>query len=46
MIPDIDIWRCAALMLKRYGDTADIEAAGSLSSRIGTKSFMRKLERR
>lgn len=27
MIPDIDIWRCAALMIKRYGDTADIEAA-------------------
>lgn len=27
MIPDIDIWRCAALMIKRYGETADIEAA-------------------
>ena len=27
MIPDIDIWRCAALVLKHYGDTADIEAA-------------------
>ena len=27
MIPDIEIWRCAALMLKRYGDIADIEAA-------------------
>lgn len=27
MIPDIDIWRCAALMIKGYGKTADIEAA-------------------
>jgi hypothetical protein len=27
MTPDIDIWRCAALMIKGYGDTADIEAA-------------------
>jgi hypothetical protein len=27
MIPDIDIWRCAAVMIKHYGDTADIEAA-------------------
>jgi hypothetical protein len=27
MIPDIDIWRSAALMIKGYGDTADIEAA-------------------
>lgn len=27
MIPDIDIWRAAALMIKHYGDTADIEAA-------------------
>jgi hypothetical protein len=28
MIPDIDIWRAAALMIKQYGDTADLEAAG------------------
>ena len=28
MIPDIDIWRCAALMIKQYGDNAAIEAAG------------------
>ena len=28
MIPDIDIWRAAALMIKHYGDTADLEAAG------------------
>lgn len=27
MIPDLDIWRAAALMIKHYGDTADIEAA-------------------
>ena len=27
VIPDINIWRCATLMIKRYGDTADIEAA-------------------
>ena len=27
MILDIDIWRTAALMIKHYGDTADIETA-------------------
>jgi hypothetical protein len=27
MIPGIDIWRVANLMLKRYGDEADIESA-------------------
>ena len=27
MIPEIDIWRTAALMIEHYGDTADIEAA-------------------
>ena len=27
MIPEIDIWRVADLMLKRYGDEADIESA-------------------
>jgi hypothetical protein len=27
MIPEIDIWRVANLMLKRYGDKADIESA-------------------
>jgi len=27
MIPEIDIWRVAYLMLKRYGDEADIETA-------------------
>jgi hypothetical protein len=27
VIPEIDIWRVAALMLKHYGDEADIESA-------------------
>ena len=27
MIPEIDIWRVANLMLKRYGEEADIESA-------------------
>ena len=27
MIPEVDIWRVANLMLKRYGDEADIESA-------------------
>jgi hypothetical protein len=27
MIPEIDIWRVATLMLQRYGDEADIENA-------------------
>ena len=27
MIPEIDIWRIANLMLKCYGDEADIESA-------------------
>ena len=27
LIPEIDIWRVANLMLKRYGDEADIENA-------------------
>ena len=27
MIPEIDIWRVANLMLKHYGDEADIESA-------------------
>ena len=27
MIPEIDIWCVANLMLKRYGDEADIESA-------------------
>ena len=27
MIPEIDIWRAATLMLKRYGDSAHTESA-------------------
>jgi hypothetical protein len=27
VIPDIDIWRCAALMVNNYGDEAAMEAA-------------------
>jgi len=27
MISDIDIWRCAALMINNYGSEADTEAA-------------------
>jgi hypothetical protein len=27
MVPEIDIWRVANLMLKRYGDEVDIESA-------------------
>ena len=27
MIPEIDIWRIANLMMKRYGEEADIETA-------------------
>ena len=27
MIPEIDIWRVAKLMLERYGDQAEVESA-------------------
>jgi hypothetical protein len=27
VIPEIDIWRVANLMLKRYGDNAEVESA-------------------
>jgi len=27
MIPDINIWRVANLMIKRYGDLAEVESA-------------------
>jgi len=36
VIPEIDIWRIAYLMLKRYGDEADIE------TRYGPKSLLRR----
>jgi hypothetical protein len=28
MIPDVDTWRSALVMVKRYGDDAMLEAAG------------------
>ena len=34
MIADIDIWRCAALMINNYGDTADIEAASEADAML------------
>jgi hypothetical protein len=34
MIPDIDIWRCAALMITNYGDAADIEAATEVDAML------------
>jgi hypothetical protein len=27
MIPEVDIWRVAKLMLQRYGDQAEVESA-------------------
>ena len=40
MIPDLDIWRAALLMVKRYGDDAAVQAAdadgGSTWQRIAT----------
>jgi hypothetical protein len=50
MIPDIDIWRCAALMIKQYGDAADIEAAAcadeyeTKGERDGRRVWMRILK--
>ena len=47
MIRDIDVWCCAAVMIKRYGDTADIEAAkradeyGALGERDGQRVWLR-----
>ena len=29
MIPDIDIWRCAQLMINNHGDEAALEAAAA-----------------
>jgi hypothetical protein len=34
MIPDIDIWRAASLMLKRYGDKALEESATRADERF------------
>ena len=35
MIPDIDIWRCANLMVKRYGEDAALEAAKRADELLG-----------
>ena len=49
MIPNIDIWRCAAVMIKHYGDTADIEAAKcadeyeAKGERDGQRVWLRKV---
>ena len=34
MISDLDIWRCAALMVTNYGDLADIEAASEADAML------------
>jgi hypothetical protein len=39
MIPDIDIWRCAVVMIKHYGDTADIEAAARADEHLAKGEF-------
>jgi hypothetical protein len=36
MIPDIDIWRCATVMIKRYGQQAEIEAARRADEHLST----------
>ena len=47
VIRDIDIWCCAAVMIKRYGDAADIEAARradeyeALGERDGQRVWLR-----
>ena len=43
MIPDINIWRVANLMLKRYGDLAEEEARDGLtdSGRSGMRPAWR-----
>jgi hypothetical protein len=34
MIPEIDIWRAAQLMLKRYGDQAQAESAARVDELV------------
>ncbi|HEY2539259.1 MAG TPA: hypothetical protein VGI28_07150 [Stellaceae bacterium] len=36
MIPEIDIWRAAALMLKRYGDRA-LEESAARANELSTQ---------
>ena len=50
MISEIDIWRCAGVMIKRYADQADIEAAKradefeAKGQRDGQRIWLRILE--
>jgi len=50
MIPEIDIWRAAGAMVKRYGNAADFQAclrADELSAkgdRVGMRVWLRILE--
>lgn len=50
MISEIDIWRTAGIMIKRYGDTADIEACrradelGGKGDRAGMRVWLRILD--
>jgi hypothetical protein len=41
MIPEIDIWRAAQLMLKRYGDKALEESAARADELSGTGDHVR-----
>jgi len=43
VIPEIDIWRVANLMLKRYGDQAEVESANGCRNlpRMATVSARR-----
>jgi hypothetical protein len=34
MAGDLDIWRCAALMIRRYGSNADLEARARAERRL------------
>ena len=35
MIPDIDIWRCAKLMVDQHGDYAQLEAIDKATVKVG-----------
>lgn len=49
MIPEIDIWRTAGIMIKRYGDAADIAACmhadefGAMGDCAGMRVWLRIL---
>jgi hypothetical protein len=50
MISEIDIWRTAGIMIKRYGDAADFEACvradelGGKGDRAGMRVWLRILD--